>query len=265
VLYLLLLPVGVRAADHSESSLQKGKPFAVERSVLAFEGETGMANEIHESFAVKWSRFLTHPAMVTVLLSIASLAFVMELFTSRFGIAGMTGLIALVFFFWAHITAGTAGFETIAFFLIGVVLLTAEFFLPGGIAGVLGLCAVIASILTAGDNRLWMGISLLIAIGVAVIGMILMIKVFRKKMKLFQKMVLTDSADTEKGYVSHVNRYDLIGKTGVAITPLRPSGTILIEEERIDAITEGNYIAKDKKIRVVKVEGVRIIVREVKQ
>ncbi|MGG1291241.1 NfeD family protein [Bacillus smithii] len=232
---------------------------------MAFEKEKGMTNEVHESFAVKWSRILTHPAMVTILLSIASLAFVMELFTPRFGIVGIIGILALAFFFWAHITAGTAGYEAVAFFLVGVVLLTAELFLPGGIAGILGLSAMIVSILTVGDNRLWMEISLLIAIGVAVTGMIVMRRVFHQKMKLFQRMVLTDSTDSEKGYVSHVNRYDLIGKTGVSVTPLRPSGTILIDEERIDAITEGNYIAKDKKIQVVKVEGVRIIVREVKQ
>ena len=44
---------------------------------------------------------------------------------------------------------------------------------------------------------------------------------------------------------------------------MRPSGTILIENERIDAVSEGAFIGKGTKIKVVKAEGARIVVREI--
>lgn len=73
---------------------------------------------------------------------------------------------------------------------------------------------------------------------------------------------MSDSTSTEKGYVSNASRTDLLGKTGTALTPLRPSGTIIIDNERIDAVTEGGYINSGARVEVVEVEGVRIVVRE---
>lgn len=66
----------------------------------------------------------------------------------------------------------------------------------------------------------------------------------------------------KKGYVSNASRTDLLGKTGIALTPLRPSGTIIIDNERIDAVTEGGFINSGARVEVVEVEGVRIVVRE---
>ena len=53
------------------------------------------------------------------------------------------GLISLVLFFFGHLVAGLAGYETIILFVIGVLLIVAEFFLPGGISGILGAAAII--------------------------------------------------------------------------------------------------------------------------
>lgn len=74
---------------------------------------------------------------------------------------------------------------------------------------------------------------------------------------------MRDSTNTESGYVSSRSRLELIGKTGVALTSMRPSGTALIEDERIDVVTEGTFIAKDQKVKVIKVEGSRVVVREI--
>lgn len=56
---------------------------------------------------------------------------------------------------------------------------------------------------------------------------------------------------------------DLIGKVGVTFTPLRPAGTVIIDDERLDVVSEGSFTEKDKKVKVVKVEGSRIVVREI--
>lgn len=82
-------------------------------------------------------------------------------------------------------------------------------------------------------------------------------------MKLFKRIILTDSTSTEKGYVSNKNRLELIGVEGMTLTALRPSGTVLIDDERIDVVSEGAFIPKDRKVRIIKTEGSRIVVREV--
>ena len=76
-------------------------------------------------------------------------------------------------------------------------------------------------------------------------------------------MVLFDSARKEDGYVSNINRIDLLGKEGVALTILRPAGTVIINHERIDAVSEGGFIEQNASVKVIKVEGARIVVREV--
>ena len=75
-------------------------------------------------------------------------------------------------------------------------------------------------------------------------------------------MILFDSARKEDGYVSNVNRTDLLGVEGITLTILRPSGTAIINDERIDVVSEGGFIPKNTKVKVVKVEGARIVVRE---
>jgi membrane-bound serine protease (ClpP class) len=218
---------------------------------------------VEESFAETLARFITNPVVVPILLSLASLGLVVELYSPGFGVAGSIGLASLLLFFYGHLVAGLAGYETLILFIIGIGLIVAEFFLPGGIAGILGLGAVIGSILMAGGNVVTMGISLLIALTVAIIAMVVFVKVFGKRMNFFNKIILKDSTNTESGYVSNVNRLELIGATGVTKTPLRPSGTVIIDDERIDAVTEGGFIAPNRPVKVVKVEGSRTIVREI--
>jgi membrane-bound serine protease (ClpP class) len=215
------------------------------------------------SFAEKIARFITNPIVYSILLTIGSLGLVLELYSPGFGVPGFMGLSALLLFFYGHLVAGLAGFETLILFIIGIGLILLELFISGGIAGSLGFVAMIASFFLAADNVVHMGISLLIAIVATSLISIFLIKVLGKKMNLFNKIILTDSTNTESGYISSKSRLELIGLEGYTATVLRPSGTILIEDERVDAVSEGGYIDKGAKIRVIRVEGARIIVREI--
>ncbi|PWW26531.1 membrane-bound serine protease (ClpP class) [Cytobacillus oceanisediminis] len=225
--------------------------------------ENAQIRTIDESFAEKLARFITHPVVVPILLSIGSLGLVLELYSPGFGIPGFMGLSALLLFFYGHMVAGLAGYETLILFVIGIGLIIAEFFLPGGIAGIAGIGAILGSLFLATDNVVHMGISLLIALAVSVLASILMIKVFGKRMKFFKKIILTDSTNTERGYISNKSRLELIGLEGYALTALRPSGTVVLKDERIDVVSEGGYIAKGANVKVVKAEGSRIVVREI--
>ncbi|CAK6476041.1 nodulation protein NfeD [Peribacillus sp. FSL K6-5616] len=218
---------------------------------------------IEESFPEKLARFLTNPIVVPILLTIAGIGIVMELFSPGFGIPGVIGITSLVLFFYGHLVAGITGYESLALFIIGVILVLIEFFIPGGIIGLLGFTAVVGSLFLATGDPVHMTISLLIAVTVSILVFILLVKVFGKQMKFFRKMILTDATKTEQGYVSNPNRLDLLGVEGKALTDLRPSGTALVKEERVDVVTEGSFISKGSSIIIVKVEGSRVVVREI--
>ncbi|TCN24661.1 membrane-bound serine protease (ClpP class) [Mesobacillus foraminis] len=217
---------------------------------------------VDESFAEKAARFITNPVVVPILLTIGSLGLVLELYSPGFGIPGFMGLSSLMLFFYGHLVAGLAGYEAIILFIAGVVLVLLEFFLPGGIAGGIGFIAIVSSLFLASGDAVHMGISLLIAISASIIVSILMVKVLGKRMKLFRKIILKDSTSTDLGYVSNKNRTDLIGLKGVTLTALRPAGTVEVNGERIDVVSEGSFIQKGVKIKIVKTEGSRIVVRE---
>lgn len=260
-------PTGKLLTLGAEKANEVGYSEGTVKNLKELLNQLGLANAevktFEESFAEKVARFITNPVIIPILLSIGSLGLVLELYSPGFGLPGFMGISALLLFFYGHLVAGLAGYETIILFIIGVGLIIAEFFVPGGIAGILGLGAVVGSLFLATDNVVHMGISLLIAIGISILVSIILIKVFGKKMSIFKKMILTDSTKTEDGYVSNKSRLELIGLEGYALTALRPSGTVVIEDERIDVVSEGEFILKDARVRVVKAEGSRIVVREV--
>ncbi|MFK4997644.1 nodulation protein NfeD [Bacillus sp. N9] len=217
------------------------------------------------TFAESFARFITNPVVVPILLSIASLGLVLELYSPGFGLPGGMGISALLLFFYGHYAAGLAGYESMILFILGMILIVAEFFLPGGIAGLLGAVAIIGSIIMAGGNVAYYGISIIIALFLAALSIIIMVKVFGKRMNIFRRLILTDATDTESGYVSNVNRLELIGREGITITALRPAGTIEVDDERLDVVADGGFVEKDTKVKIIKVEGSRIVVRKNKK
>ncbi len=219
--------------------------------------------ETKPTLAEEIARFLTSPIVVPILLSIASLGLIVELYSPGFGVPGTMGLVALILFFYGHVVAGLAGMEAVILLVLGIVLIIAEFFVPGGIVGLLGVGAVIGSLFVAGADVGHMAMSIGIAFLVAIIASVILFKTIGMEKGLFRHIILKDSTKTELGYVSSQTRLELIGLEGETITPLRPSGTALMDGERIDVISEGNFIEKDRKVKVVKVEGVRVVVREV--
>lgn len=209
------------------------------------------------------ARLITNPVVVPILLSIASLGFVVELYSPGFGIAGIMGLSALILFFYGHMVADLAGYETIIFFVIGLVCVALEFFVPGGILGVIGVGAIIGSLFLSTDDAGHMTMSIAIALMVSIIASVLLFRIMGLEKGFFKNIILSDSTSTEKGYVSSKNRLELIGLEGRAMTPLRPAGTGEFDGERIDIVTEGGFIESNRPVKIVKTEGSRVIVREI--
>ncbi|MFB1050773.1 nodulation protein NfeD [Paraliobacillus sp. JSM ZJ581] len=230
--------------------------------------ELGLSNaeivETEVTFSEALARFFTSSTVVPILLSLASIGLIVELYSPGFGIPGSIGLASLLLFFYGHIVAGFAGYEAIILLVLGIVLIVAELFVPGGIVGSLGVGAVVGSLYMSAPDVGMMSVSIAIAFVVAVITAILLYKLMGLEKGIFRHVILSDATTREKGYVSSVNRLELIGLEGIALTPLRPSGTAIFEGERLDVITEGGYIASQQPVKIIKTEGSRIVVREMK-
>ena len=74
---------------------------------------------------------------------------------------------------------------------------------------------------------------------------------------------LKESEKTEVGYTSSDDLTLLVGQTGVVLTLLRPAGTVGIAEKVYDVVSEGRFIQPGSKVRVLSVNGNRIVVRAI--
>lgn len=220
---------------------------------------------INPNWAENISRFVTNPIVSPLLLSIGFLGLIIEFWTLGWGIAGSMGLISLSLFFGGHIIAGLAGFETIILFAIGLLLLLAEVFLiPGfGLAGIGGAAAILASIFLTFGSMVQATYSILIALGVSIIGFFLLIK-YIPSTRTWRKFVLSTEQKKELGYtVGTKDLKRLTGKEGIAITPLRPSGIVEVNGKKLNALTLGEYVDSNTKIKIISVEGNKIVVEAV--
>jgi membrane-bound serine protease (ClpP class) len=216
-------------------------------------------------------RFLTNPLVAPLLLSLGILGLVLEIKTGAFGLGGILSLASLGLFFGSSFILGLAGWEEILLLGLGAIALAVEVFvLPGfGVAGVVGTLAIVASMVLAmmgarpstGD----------IAQALAVLGaslFITMAVIYAWLRHLpnsgrFSGLLLRGSVHKSQGFVSAPNRGDLIGLDGVAVTDLRPSGTARVGQERIDVVTEGEYVPQGSRVQVVQSDGYRHVVRAV--
>lgn len=220
---------------------------------------------IYPNWAENISRFVTNPIVSPLLLSIGFLGLIIEFWTLGWGIAGSMGLISLSLFFGGHIIAGLAGFETIILFAIGLLLLLAEVFLiPGfGLAGIGGVAAILASIFLTFGNIVQATYSILIALGLSIAGFFLLIR-FIPSTRAWRKFILFTKQEKELGYtVGTKDLKRLTGKEGIAITPLRPSGIVEANGKKLNALTRGEYVNSNTKIKIISVEGNKIVVEAV--
>ena len=220
---------------------------------------------IYPNWAENISRFVTNPVVSPLLLSIGFLGLIIEFWTLGWGIAGSIGIISLSLFFGGHIIVGFAGFETIILFVVGLLLLLAEiFFIPGfGLAGIGGIAAILASIFLTFGNIVQATYSILIALSISVIGFFLLIK-YIPSTRTWRKFVLSTEQKKELGYTIETKDLKrLTGEKGIVITPLRPSGIAEVNGKKFNVLTRGEYIDSNTKIKIISVEGNKIVVEAI--
>jgi membrane-bound serine protease (ClpP class) len=146
----------------------------------------------------------------------------------------------------------------ITLFIIGLIAITVELFIPGAIIGLCGAGCVITSIIFA-----YLYVSNLLGHILLGLGICFIPVFFVSWYKLLSKTFSVKAS--EKDFSSARDRLDdLLSEEGIALTTLRPSGIANIKGNKIDVISEGEMISKNTRIKVIDVKGNRIIVKPVK-
>jgi membrane-bound ClpP family serine protease len=144
--------------------------------------------------------------------------------------------------------------------VIGILAVIAELVLPGGILGVIGaiclLGAVVATFVSYGATAGTIALAAVVALGLVTL---------RIWMRLFHRLPFTKQLVLNEtvGVDEHVPaRASLVGRTGISLTELMPSGRAEIDGEKFDVMAEGAAIRRGATIIVVETRGPSVMVRE---
>lgn len=85
----------------------------------------------------------------------------------------------------------------------------------------------------------------------------------RKNKTLLDDLILEEQQKNRLGYTSVIDKTKYLGAIGVCTTDLRPSGSVVVEGEPLDVVTEGNFIKKGDIVKIINVDGSRILVRQI--
>lgn len=223
--------------------------------------------------ATTWSeglvRFLSNPIIASLLMTLGMMGLIIELKTPHFGLAGLAGVTCLALFFGSHWITGLAGWFELVLIGVGLLGLLAEIFVvPGfGVAGIAGLgslgagfvLSMLGSHPTSAD--IWGAVG---GVGVAIVIFVAIAIAFLRHLpqsKRLGGLMLGSAQRADEGYVSATARIELLGRSGTALSELRPAGVAEIGGERVDVTTEGEFVRAGTAVTVVRAEAMRLVVR----
>ena len=219
--------------------------------------------------------FLMNPAFQAILIMIIIAGIYFEMQSPGVGFPLIAAITAGILYFAPLYIDGLVQYWEIIIFIIGLILIGLEIFvIPGfGIAGISGVVLIVTGLCFAlldNDGFTFKEIqapdlsrSILTVLSGTVLGFIAMIYLSSKigSKGLLRKIALT--ADLETSTSIDVEVKTLVGFEGEAMTVLRPSGKININNEIYDAVSETGFIEKGTKIKVNKVENAQFYVEPV--
>lgn len=228
---------------------------------------------VTENWAERVVRFFSNPVVAPFLLTLGFLGLITEIKTPAFGMAGAAGLLSLSLFFGSHLIVGLAGLEDILIFGVGLLLIGVEVFLiPGfGLFGLIGGLGVAAGLylsllggLPVSQDFARAGLVMSTTIVLIAVSAWVMIRSLPGSSRLARSgIILLGRSETVAANHSAGEPDSLVGAKGTAITDLRPAGTALFGEERIDVVSESAWITEGTPVRVISAEGYRHVVRAV--
>ena len=245
-------------------------------SVDALVEQRGWSTDSVETVPANWAerlvRILTLSPIPAILLILGLLALWAEVLEPGIGVGALIGVISLGLFFGSHHLAGLAGWEEALLLGAGLLLLAIELFVtPGfGVFGGLGCLALGAGFYFSflghypSSAEVWgAGLSVLAAFILVAIGVcasLLLVTFTPLWTRLGLRTQLAPGAGASAAEEIVPLAYWL-GAEGVTVTPLMPSGAGIFVGKRLDIVSEGNYIPADTPVKIVHVEGHRMVVR----
>ena len=224
-----------------------------------------------ENWSEAFVRFLTNPVVASLLTTFGFLGILFELQSPGWGIPGTVGLVCLALSLGASFIARLATMTDLLIILGGVALLILEIIvIPGfGIAGLGGIALILWGLyeLLLPDTpigpeveamALW---GFIIGIIGALIGLIMLFRLMTKT-PFWQKLTSPGVEGAEAGYSTSVGWENLVGMEGETQSDLRPSGWVTVDGQRVFVVSEGDFIEKNCKVKVLSVDGNRVVVRK---
>jgi len=226
--------------------------------------------------------FFTHPVVRFLLLLVGTLGLLLEFKMPGTLVPSLTGLACFAVFFVAGFYQPTEGASTVSLFelllfVIGMCFIGVELLLLPGviIIGLSGAAMCLISIVlamvpdssSAGDYRNALAM-LLLSSGMSAVTFFLILRFLPHSRFLDKSGIVIHSAiqGTPSGdstLEAQTKAAALLGKRGKAITPLRPSGTMEVEGERIDVVAQGDFVERGEEVEIVFIEGTRTQVKKV--
>ena len=257
--------------NKSETLLSSGTAKNIDELLTFLNLEKSETNYIKTTGSEKFARAIASVAPILMLIGMGGLW--LEFKTPGFGFFGLLGGTCLILFFFGHHIAGLSGMEDLIFFIIGIILIALELFVtPGfGILGISGLAISLFSLVNAMSERLpgsWKPISFefstfsepLLNVVIAFVGSIGMLAIVGKyipKTTLFSNITLNETIS------NNFDQDNSIGSIGITINDLRPSGTAKFKNKKLDVVTSGEFISKNTEIKIISLEGSKVIVRKI--
>jgi membrane-bound serine protease (ClpP class) len=233
--------------------------------------------DVHTNWAEETVKFLNNPVVSTILIMVGVFGLFAEIKHPGFGLPGIAGIIALLLFFGSSYILDLASILDIILFVAGIILLLLEIFvIPGfGVTGILGIICIIASLFLAligggnlpfwDTNQISIAIIQLASALAAALVLLIFLARFLPKSTIFNRLVLSHEENSDKGFVSSKPLSELIGKEGRALTTLRPAGMADFNGDKIDVVADGDYVQQGSRLKVLRVEGSKVVVREIKE
>jgi membrane-bound serine protease (ClpP class) len=221
---------------------------------------------------------LTRPLVTALLLIIALVCMYIEFSAPGTAVGGLIATLCFAAFFWSRFLGGTSGWLEVMLFVTGLAFVAVEIFLlPGfGISGMLGGILVVVSIVLASQrvviprtsydlNSLLTFLSVMVGSGVGFVGLALVLRRYFGLIPTLSGIVLQPPAPEPAAAAEPQTdwRAGLLGAEGVSVTALRPAGKARFGERTLDVVAEGSYILQGNPVRVVSIQGSRVIVEQV--
>ncbi|WP_318036077.1 NfeD family protein [Halobacillus salinarum] len=183
-----------------------------------------------------------------------------ELLVNMRGVFALVGLGFITVYFSSYLAPHMMIIMMLLYFLGLVMIIIDGKLLNDGTLSLIGIVLMLVAVGLSSPN--WVaGLYSIIGVILGAAASLLFLKVFKHR-EMWSKLALMDALTSEMGYNSMKESYAaLMDKQGIALTDMRPVGTIRIEDDEYSAVSNGQWIAKGDEIKVVSVDGTKILVK----